>query len=123
MQYGYTLHGHRPISTIDLDGKATTAWAETTIHCTLEIAQPKKRDSRLDDPGVMEWIRQLQRTLEIRNRLEAEGKPSMKSAVEQVIMVEFGIDHSDAHHIMNVIEKCNLLRPEDVAKAYKIKLD
>lgn len=123
MQYGYTLHGHQPTSTIGLDGKATTTWAETTTHCSLEIVQPEKRDSRLDDPGVMEWIRQLQRTLEIRNRLEREGKPSMKSAVEQVIMEEFGISHQDAHHIMNVIEYRNLLVPADVAKAYKIKLD
>lgn len=88
-----------------------------------DVTVVEKRDPRLDDPGVIAWLHTLQRTLEIQCQLRAEGKPSMKLAVEYVIMPEFGIDHSEARHIMNVIEWYNMLVPADVEKAYKIKLD
>ena len=121
MIYGMSMVGHRPKLTVDADGKLTTKWETYTVPIRVELPA-KPADPRFADEGVMTWLRQVRRALEIRCEIMDAGQMATKSMVEARLMAEIGITHQDAHQIMNVIEYRNLQRPEDVAKSYKIEV-
>ena len=62
----------------------------------------------IEDLTDDEWRRILQRAAAIRRRIVEAGGMATKTAVEDELMPEFGVDRYTAHHALNTIERENL---------------